>query len=164
MSRVEPCPASTLPLTLTKLSVQVASFGTVTFPLIVVTVEPPPTVPVQVISARAADVPTSAAPRMASKINTLRIMIAPPHYSLRTRLHRAPHAARCLTSYFLQRKRVAAELLCHQPLRAVWCGRQQSLSLFLRVVTKLEFRVNCALRESLRCGVCKISAHKYLSR
>src|SRR5579863_7483088 len=123
MSSVEPCPASTSPLTLTKLSVQVASFGTVTLPLIVVTVVPPPTVPVHVISARAADVPKSAAARTASKTNPLRIMIAPPHYSPRTRSHRAAHAARCFNVVFSSTKRDAADLLCHLPLRAFWRDR-----------------------------------------
>src|SRR5215475_4585201 len=52
ISRVEPCLAKTLPLTFTKLSVQCASAGTVTLPLMLSGPDAsPPIVPVQVTSA-----------------------------------------------------------------------------------------------------------------
>src|SRR5580704_8802396 len=60
ISRVEPCLACTLPVTFTKLRVQFAPLGTVTFPLMLSGPDAPPLItPVHVTSAaQAVGVPT----------------------------------------------------------------------------------------------------------
>src|SRR5580704_16491069 len=84
MRRVEPAPVVTLPVTFTKLSVQEAPAGTVTLPLMVVTVEAPPTVPEQLTSARALGVPaknSTAAVITTASTDRIRVVIgSPPHF------------------------------------------------------------------------------------